>query len=403
MPNYAAIKHIAKEVGLKVTDLLALTPQNDPFYVGTPTDIAMAQWFADVWQRAGYTTGVHLRRVHYWCVIHGQLKNHRGETYENTDRDWKYLTQAAKVARYLGYVRIRDISDNKNPPPAVSTFYSFDDELTYRIQVPDLDNPEINLFGLSVPDVQPYHCEVWVEKSTMNDVLAPLCQRYGANLLTFEGEVSITSCYDLIQRIKTAKSKPTRIFYISDFDPAGNSMPVAMSRKVEFMLKRFDCNIDVKVKPVALTLDQVRQYRLPRTPIKKSERRAAKFESEFGSGAVELDALEALQPGTLATLVENELQTYYSQKAAAEMYKMHDALRRQLVDQVEEITSMYTEEIAALAEMQSKLRAVSVDTSEYELERYQPHVDESSDWLFDSHRKYVEQIEFYKDHKRGDS
>ena len=36
--NYALIKDLAKENGLRVTDLLALAPKNDPFYTGTPTD-----------------------------------------------------------------------------------------------------------------------------------------------------------------------------------------------------------------------------------------------------------------------------------------------------------------------------------------------------------------------------
>jgi hypothetical protein len=41
----------------------------------------------------------------------------------------------------------------------------------------------------------------------------------------------------------------------------------------------------------------VRQYRLPRTSIKPSELRKQRFEDTFGTGAVELDALETLHPG----------------------------------------------------------------------------------------------------------
>jgi hypothetical protein len=46
--------------------------------------------------------------------------------------------------------------------------------------------------------------------------------------------------------------------------------------------------------PLALTLAQVQQYRLPRIPIKESDRRKPGFEDTYGEGAVELDALEAL-------------------------------------------------------------------------------------------------------------
>lgn len=47
---------------------LFLLHKNDPFYVGTKGDTTKAAWFADIWQRFGYTSGVHLRRVHYQLV-----------------------------------------------------------------------------------------------------------------------------------------------------------------------------------------------------------------------------------------------------------------------------------------------------------------------------------------------
>lgn len=398
--DYRNIKATAKTLGVSVKDLLALAPQNDPFYTGTPTDVQQAQWFADIWQRAGYTSGVHLRRVHYWCVSQQGLLMHNGKPYENTDGCWKYLTQASKMARYMGLVDIADIADNKNPPPAVSVFYR-SGELSYGIDVPNLTRPKVELYGLDIPDAQPYHCELWIEKSTMNDVLAPVCETYGVNLLTFEGEVSVTACYDLIERIKNAGGKPTRIFYISDFDPAGNSMPVAMARKVEFIMHHYGHHFDVKIKHIALTIDQVQQYRLPRTPIKDSEKRAARFEENFGVGAVELDALEALQPGVLAALVDNELSTYYSEDAARAVENAHRNMRAEVQQRVSEITARYAAQIEALAQMQRELTAVVIDTAAHQVERFAPHVEESPhDWLFDSSRDYVEQMHYYKDHKK---
>src|SRR5437588_5156189 len=66
--NYEMIKQLAKEMGCKVTDLIPLAPQNDPFYTGTPTDWAVAEWFAQLWQQFGYRDKVHIRRVHYQIV-----------------------------------------------------------------------------------------------------------------------------------------------------------------------------------------------------------------------------------------------------------------------------------------------------------------------------------------------
>ncbi len=67
--------------------------------------------------------------------------------------------------------------------------------------------------------------------------------------------------------------RPTRIFYISDFDPAGDCMPVAIARQFQFWLWKSGHNVDVKLTPLALTKEQVQKYQLPRKPIKESDLR----------------------------------------------------------------------------------------------------------------------------------
>jgi hypothetical protein len=400
MSTYERIKEIAASSGLKVTDLLALAPQNDPFYAGTETDRAQAAWFKMVWQRAGYSTGVHLRRVHYFAVSQSpQLLMHNGSPYENTDKCWGYLCQASKMARYLGLVRISDINDNKNPAPHISADYLGIHEPGYTIYTPNLSDPYVSIQGLDEVDAQPYHLEVWCEKSTMNDVLLPLCRRYNANLATFEGEVSLSACHALTTRIQASGSKPTRIWYLSDFDPAGNSMPVATARKVEYLLAVYKIAADVRLQPLALTTDQVTSYHLPRTPIKASEKRAARFEDAFGEGAVELDALEAIYPGELASIVDEAVSPYYSDEAAQETQRRRDALQEEVDARIAAITGRYQEQIDALRGMFDELQGITVDASEYKQERFAPHVDEPDGWLFDSSRNYVDQIARYKAHK----
>lgn len=408
MHNYEKIKEAAKALGVRVTDLLALAPQNDPFYAGTPTDQEQARWFADVWRKAGYSSGVHLRRVHYWCVSQDGLPMHNGQPYENTEKCWGYLLQASKMARYLGYVRIQDVADHKSPAPLIRADYDLYTGTTphFEIDTPELSEPQIWIGGIHNVNVQPYHLEVWCEKSTMNDVLDPLCSRYNANLCTFEGEVSITACYQFVQRLQASGSKPARLFYISDFDPAGNSMPVATARKIEYMLQQFQCDSEVKLKPVALTLDQIQEYSLPRTPIKDTEKRAGKFEAAFGTGAVELDALEALYPGELSGIVSNELETYYSEDAQREVWAKRAELQEIIEEQVREITDRYQPEIEAIRKMQEELEAIAIDTEPYTVERYYPEVRDGdgtimqgTPWLFDSTRDYDNQIAYYKEHK----
>src|SRR3989304_3831676 len=79
---------------------------------------------------------------------------------------------------------------------------------------------------------QPVHLEIWCEKSTVDDVLVPLCQVYGMNLVTGTGYESITASVVMLQRALEA-GKRVRLLYISDYDPAGRNMPIAVARQLE--------------------------------------------------------------------------------------------------------------------------------------------------------------------------
>lgn len=115
MMDYSKIKDMAKELKCSVRDLIVLAPQNDPFYIGTKGDLAFAKWFTDLWNEFGYTTGVHLRRVHYRIISQDPpilLPN--GKPYENTDNCWGTLDVASKYARYLGFVDVDAFVDRRN-------------------------------------------------------------------------------------------------------------------------------------------------------------------------------------------------------------------------------------------------------------------------------------------------
>jgi len=130
--------------------------------------------------------------------------------------------------------------------------------------------------------------------------------------VTSAGFQSITSAVKVLQRAcqLVHLGKPARIFYISDFDRAGDGMPVAVARQIEFWLQDDAPSADIKLTPLALTRNQVITDQLPRIPIKESDVRNAGFEERYGAGAVELDALEALYPGTLADLVREAIESY---------------------------------------------------------------------------------------------
>ena len=186
----------------------------------------------------------------------------------------------------------------------------------WNLNVDEFEIPEPTVTGYDYERAdQPVLIEVWVEKTTMNDILEPLCRELGINLVPASGMQSITSAVRLLQRCREL-GKPGFVIYISDFDPAGDNMPRAVARQLEFYREHHIPDVQVALDPVALTHEQVVEWELPRIPIKESDKRAGQFEEHYGEGAVELDALEALRPGELERLVREAVAPYQDPELA---------------------------------------------------------------------------------------
>ena len=146
---------------------------------------------------------------------------------------------AGKYARYSGLVEAHDFEDHRNPAPHIYMPHEWYREsrsvslsLIERWTLPAIESDLSTLLDLALPEVeavdgfdyapedQPYLVEVWVEKSTQDDILDPICRRLHVNLVTSIGFQSITGAIKMLRRVKQF-DKPTRILYISDFDPAG--------------------------------------------------------------------------------------------------------------------------------------------------------------------------------------
>ena len=439
MIDYRALKQMAKAIGRPVKDVLALAPGNDPYYAGVGRRGQAAEWFGELWPEYG-GRGFHLRRIHYRLVsprdgVRILLPN--GCDYQNTQNDWTYLCMASLAARYLGIVSGDDLIDQRNDPAviladnldadpnaatAVSAELICDD---IEIDIPEFpDLPGLFVYGLSptINAVQDVICEVWIEKSTQNDWLVPLCQRRGVNLVVGIGEQSEVRSRELAVR-SSEYGAPVRVFYISDFDPGGRSMPKAVARKVQFTIDNLDLDTDIEIIPLALSPEQCIEYSLPRTPIKDTERRKDKFESIFGVGATELDALEALHPGELGRLLERELDNFLDRDLKGRVAQAHTEQNR-LVEVVErEVTAKHSTEIEEATErlqnliremedwaegarelwqtMAAEMEEKKPDLSDVEVPRSEAGGVTDKFILYDSKRSYFEQADIYNDWKDG--
>src|SRR6266511_4628699 len=114
------IKSLAKELGRPAKTLIALSENNDPFYIGPQRQI-MAEWFADLWDRLDISAGVHIRRIHYVVVSQAEsVRMPDAKAYENTFACWCELKDASRDARYLGLVPIEAFVDRRNDEPIIN-------------------------------------------------------------------------------------------------------------------------------------------------------------------------------------------------------------------------------------------------------------------------------------------
>ncbi len=450
--GYEDIKALAKLCGCNIPDLIVLARNNDPFFCGTLAHRRDAEWFVWCWNKLGYTgrTGVHLRAIHYRLVSQDPPPvMPDGSPYLNTLECWSYLGCASKTARHLRMVDVEAFEDHRNPRPLIyaDPLEETDPALVanhwFEWALPEIRADLSDDFFLSLPRftatgygydpaLQPYLLEIWIEKSTMNSVLLPVCRKYNINLVTSIGFQSIPSAIALLRRAEI-HGKPARVFYISDFDPAGSFMPDAVARQIEFWGVVLGIDADVKLHPLALTSEQVTRYELPSIPIKESDRRKAGFESRYGMEATELDALEALRPGELARLVENAVLPYRDQELQRRWLDAEEEANRIATDAAEwvardvrdEWQAIQSEVCAILESYRERIVALNTDLQQ-ELNPYRPRIEvvrqaiqdrideveevfelpeqpepdlpepDEADWLFDSGRDYLTQLAFYK-------
>jgi nucleotide-binding universal stress UspA family protein len=88
-------------------------------------------------------------------------------------------------------------------------------------------------------------------------------------------------------------------------------MPISLSRKLQALhAVEFD-DLEFQVHRVGLTPAQVREYGLPSTPLKDTERRADKWMQATGVEQTEIDAIAALQPDVLRQLTINAISPFF--------------------------------------------------------------------------------------------
>ena len=307
--------------GLEMDALTVLARGNDPYRLDTPAGHRDGKWLADC-MASGH---IHLRGLHYRIVATGNIRMPNGQLYVNNEQCWNFLSdRAAKAARWLGYVPFEQIVDERNAEPIFCVKEPGAPKLTgslnrgigisvppASIEVPDL-RAAMPVLGCESPYSvrQPYRIIFIGEKVSLRDVLTPVYDRVGDELLLPTGEISDTQIAAMAARA-ARDGRPAVVLYFSDFDPSGRQMPVSVSRKLQALRDRDHHNLDIAVYPVALTKEQCIEHNLPSTPLKETEKRAGHWREAMGREQTEIDALLALHPGVLERIARDAVKPFY--------------------------------------------------------------------------------------------
>jgi hypothetical protein len=178
------------------------------------------------------------------------------------------------------------------------------------------------------------------EKTSLEDVLAPLAIEFNADLFFTGGQISDTLLHGMA-RDAVNDGRPLVVLTFSDFDPAGYwDMPTCIGRKLQALRDLLFPKLEFTVVHAALSPEQVRDLNLPSSPLKEDEKRAAKWLELYGSEQTEIDALATLRPDELERIAREAAKPFFDAGLAERVRDAeadwHAQVQAEIANQVDE-------------------------------------------------------------------
>lgn len=155
---------------------------------------------------------------------------------------------------------------------------------------------------------QPQRCQVWVEKEALSEVVATAADRWDVPYLSCKGYSSASAVWEAAQFMRRSECDDWIILHLGDHDPSGIDMTRDIQERLELYCtptQSDDRTAYVKVKRIALNMEQIQEYNPPPNFAKTVDPRFKEYERLFGDESWELDAID---PDDLVTLIEREIE-----------------------------------------------------------------------------------------------
>ena len=174
--------------------------------------------------------------------------------------------------------------------------------------------PGEHIFLPEICQKKPYSIEIWLNKSALNPILYPICQKHDVILVSVSGRASENAIGALYQRC----DRPTIILCLSDLSSSSAFFCQDLATKIA-KSKPPGSNADIRVKCIGLKPDQVMELKIPLVQgsidSKENQERFKRYlkpHSLDPRKMVELDALEVYYPGGVAGFLDKCLSKYTS-------------------------------------------------------------------------------------------
>lgn len=251
-----------------------------------------------------------LRQTYYQLVAR--------DVIPNKEESYKMLSGLLSNARLAGLIDWDAIEDRVRQPRMPLEFT----DLKHRV--------ESAVYNYRLPRWagQEYYVELHVEKDAIANILSPIASRKHITLSVNRGYSSQSAMYESAQRFKET-GKPNILFYLGDLDPSGEDMV----RDIRDRLEMFGVE-NIEVQKLALTWDQVQEYKPPTNPAKFSDPRAKGYVEKYGKHSWEVDALN---PRTLTQIITDSIDAYLDQDAMDAVIAQEESDKKRLRKAVEEI------------------------------------------------------------------
>jgi hypothetical protein len=169
-----------------------------------------------------------------------------------------------------------------------------------------------------------HHVEIFVEKDAVAGTIQPVTEEYNIHLRVLRGYSSVSfagEVADLWEQIE----KPVYAYYLGDFDPSGFDLERDLREKLQRYSHRFDYFLmydrDFAPRPkhvndganrtvwsrLAVVEQDFSEFKLIELPVKKSDKRAARFLDDYGSRCAEVDAIP---PSELRRRVQEAIESH---------------------------------------------------------------------------------------------